>query len=209
MNTPRLRSAYPSTPSSGQKSSGQNASASGAWGPSSTLPTLAKPNNDADKPMIPLNVLDAPSQRLYILFFYIGVTTWRFYDYFRLVSDETDSLWLFMKWVAIDSIFLYGLPGLRIPWLQWSSSTMTMLFVLHAVLNAFLMFRIPVSLANSQFITGTMLNTCLDSPRGLAYRFYQAAVRPRTFSIREKRQTSINIAQCLVDFGEANYPHLA
>ncbi len=155
MNTPRLRSAFPSTPSSDRNDSSQNASTSSAQSPSAPLPKMAKPSDGANAPMIPYDVLDAPTQRLYILGFYIAFTSWRFYDYFRLVSEETDSLWLFMKWVAMDSVFLYGLPGLRVPWLQWSSSTMTLLFVLHAVMNALLMFRIPVScsLTNSRNIT--------------------------------------------------------
>lgn len=144
--TPRLRSAYPSTPSSNHKQDGQSASASGSWTPSSSLPFLSNVATDENAPLIPVRVLDAPSQRLYVAFFYLGVTVWRFYDYFRVVSDDADSLWLFMKWVAIDSIVLYGLPGLKIPWLQWSSSTMTLLFVSHAIMSAIMMFRIPVHL---------------------------------------------------------------
>ena len=58
-------------------------------------------------------------------------------------SDE-QSLWLFMKWVAIDGVFLFGLPSMRIPWMEWSSSTMLLLFMMHALGNAMLMFRIPI-----------------------------------------------------------------
>ncbi|KAL8797600.1 MAG: hypothetical protein Q9195_000417 [Heterodermia aff. obscurata] len=144
--TPRLRSAFPSTPQSKKKPERQSASASGSW----TSPSIQKAVNtlvaDSNDPLIPVRLLDAPSQRLYIAFFYLGLTVWRLYDYFRVLSDEADSLWLFMKWVLIDSVVLYGLPGLRIPWLQWSSSTMTLLFVSHAMLNAILMLRIPIPL---------------------------------------------------------------
>lgn len=143
-DTPRLRSAFPSTPGTGQKSREQNASASGSWSYRAPLPDLVSSRSDAAEPVIPFSVIDAPSQRLYVSFFYLGLTVWRLADFFRLVSDETDSLWLFMKWVAIDGFFLYGLPGLKVPWLQWSSSTITLLFVGHAILNAVLMFRIPV-----------------------------------------------------------------
>ena len=142
--TPRLRSAFPSTPSSAQKQNGQGASATGSWTSTSSLPDPGNLANDDNAPLIPIRVLDAPSQRLYIAFFYLGLTAWRLYDYFRVLSDEADSLFLFMKWVAIDSIVLYGLPGLKIPWLQWSSSTMTLLFVSHAMLNAVMMLHIPV-----------------------------------------------------------------
>ena len=100
-----------------------------------------------EQPVVPLNVLDAPSQRFYVAAVYIALTAWRLYDYYRLVSDQTDSLWLFMKWASIDGVFLYGLPTLKVPWLEWSSITMTVLFLLHASLNAVLMFRIPVCIS--------------------------------------------------------------
>ena len=145
--TPRLRSAYPASPQPNSKSGAQDGSASSLRGgalPLPSMPALSSHGNDSNAPIIPFDVVDAPSQRLYISAFYVGLTVWRLYDYSRLVSDQTDSLWLFMKWVAIDGLFLYGLPGLRVPWLEWSSSTMTMLFLLHALLNGVLMFRIPV-----------------------------------------------------------------
>ena len=150
--TPRLRSAFPTTPQSNRKyTGGINGAATGNPGGASSpsaMPTIST-QNSSDDPLIPLSVLDAPTQRLYISAFYLGLTAWRLYDYSRLVSDQTDSLWLFMKWVAIDGVFLYGLPGLRIPWLQWSSFTMTVLFLLHAILNGLLMFRISVCLTKS------------------------------------------------------------
>lgn len=143
--TPRLRSAFPSTPQSTKNNDAHNASTTAFSAASSSIPSLPISGGDGDAPLIPANVLDAPSQRFYIAFFYLGLTVWRFYDYFTLLSDETESLWLFMKWVGIDSAVLYGLPGLRVPWLQWSSSTTTLLVVCHGILNAILMFRIPVS----------------------------------------------------------------
>ncbi|KAL8953625.1 MAG: hypothetical protein Q9222_000551 [Ikaeria aurantiellina] len=142
--TPRLRSAYPSTPRSDQKYKDGGGTTTGVASPYVPLPTLSTQEQDSQAPVIPFSLVDAPSQRLSVVFFYLGLSTWRFYDYSGLVSDGTDSLWLFMKWIAIDSIFLYGLPGLKIPWLQWSSTSMTMLFVIHAIIDAILMFRIPI-----------------------------------------------------------------
>lgn len=64
------------------------------------------------------------------------------------MEDEADSLWLFIKWVGMDAaVFLYGLPALRIPWLEWSNPATMAIFLLHAVFNGMLMFRIPVSQA--------------------------------------------------------------
>ena len=129
-DTPRLRSAYPVTPQKNERG-GNN------------VDVTAGPVN-TDQPLVPLDILDAPSQRFYVAAVYIALTAWRLYDYYRLVSDQTDSLWLFMKWVSIDGVFLYGLPTFKVPWLEWSSTTMTVIFLLHACLNAVLMFRIPV-----------------------------------------------------------------
>ena len=142
--TPRLRSAYPSTPNSDQKRIERNGPYPGPQKLRPPLPTVEPNSTYVSKPLISFSVIDAPSQRLYVLIFYACLSVWRVSDYLGLVSDEAESLWLFMKWLAIDSVFLYGLPEFQIPWLQWSSSTTAFLVVLHTFLNAFLMFRIPV-----------------------------------------------------------------
>jgi nucleoporin POM152 len=96
-------------------------------------------------PLIPLDIIDAPSQRLYVFAIYVALLGWRLYDWGKLVEDEVDSLWLFIKWVATDAVvFLYALPALRIPWLEWSNPAIMSVFLVHAVLNGMLMFRIPV-----------------------------------------------------------------
>ena len=141
--TPRLRSAYPTSPGSAPKKYEQHAKPSGLQSPRPPLPPAA-PSQVNASPMIPFTLVDAPSQRLYVFIFYAALNTWRLSDFLGLINEEQESLWLFMKWLLIDSIFLYGLPEFQIPWLQWSSSTTAMLVVLHTVLNAFLMFRIPV-----------------------------------------------------------------
>ena len=167
-STPRLRSAYPSTPRTTQKDGRGGAAPGLANGPSSPPEKAAKDQGQVnDAPLIPLNILDGPSQRLSVSIFYLGLTAWRLYDYYTLVSNQTDSLWLFMKWVAIDSAFLFGLPALKIPWLEWSSTVMTVLFLAHAVSNAILMFRIPVSTTTSLSMQTYSLSA--DSFGGVAY----------------------------------------
>lgn len=142
--TPRLRSAYPSTPTSGYKRPEHDGPFPGPQKLHSPLTPVDPQNANTPRPMIPFSVIDAPSQRLYVSIAYIALNIWRITDYLRLISNETESLWLFMKWLAIDSTFLYGLPGFQIPWLQWSSWTTGILLLLHALLNGLLMFRIPV-----------------------------------------------------------------
>ena len=106
------------------------------------------PSLRPDEPLIPSSVLDPPSQRFYVSSFYLALTAWRLYDYFKLISEGTDSLWLFMKWVAIDGVFFYSLPELKIPWLTWSFTATTVVFLLHAIGTAVLMFRLPVQPRN-------------------------------------------------------------
>ena len=91
-----------------------------------------------------MDVADGPHQRIYALACYGALTAWRLWDYAKLLNDDADSLWLFLKWTMIDGVFIYGLPSFRVPWLEWSSTTATVLFLFHAILDGFLMFRIPV-----------------------------------------------------------------
>ena len=152
--TPRLPSAYPSTPS--RSAARQNRATPILNGSPQRIPRATPPKaqdavDDPDKggpdpPRISLDSIDAPSQRLYVAGIYSALFFWRLYDFHNLTVDETESLWSFMKWVVIDGFFLFGLPGFRIPWLEWSSTTMTVLFVLHAIFDGILMFRIPVGL---------------------------------------------------------------
>lgn len=146
--TPRLRSGFPSTP---QQTPSQNASSprSEYSGTPRTrlqeVPAPQKSKDDAQAPLIPFSTIDAPSQRFYVVAVYSAFFFYRLWDFYHLTVDETESLWLFMKWVAIDGVFLFGLPSFHIPWLEWSSTTMTLLFLLHALFDGVLMFRIPAS----------------------------------------------------------------
>ena len=75
---------------------------------------------------------------------YAALLAWRLYDWFLLVEDNAESFWLFLKWIAIDFAFLFGLPELRIPWLELAQPTVVMAFLVHAVFDWMLMFNIPV-----------------------------------------------------------------
>lgn len=136
--TPRLRSSFPMTPTRSPQNDGTPIR---ARGPLPAAHTTVVPRA---KPLIPTDILDAPTQRLYVAAVYGMLIAWRLYDFSGLMEDETESFWLFVKWVGIDSIFLYGLPGFRIPWLEWEFFTISILFAVHALFNAMLMFRIPV-----------------------------------------------------------------
>ncbi|KAF4822186.1 Nucleoporin POM152 [Colletotrichum tropicale] len=98
------------------------------------------------EPVIPLTILDAPQQRTYACAIYIGLLAWRFYDWIKLVEDNDTSAWLFLKWVFIDFGFLFGLPEMRIPWLELSQPVVMAIFLFHAFFNFMLMFNVPIPL---------------------------------------------------------------
>src|SRR5690349_15402391 len=94
--TPRMRSSYPSTPES-QERTASKLPASGGEGsriPLQTKQTKLRPATSpttTPRPLIPLTVLDAPSQRLYVCALYIALLAWRLYDWSNLVEDEAES----------------------------------------------------------------------------------------------------------------------
>lgn len=156
--TPRLRSAYPSTPGTigrggGGGNVGNNANRNGSPGgqrnsprPLRSIDEIAgSPATPPSEPLIPTTLIDAPSQRMYALGIYGLLLVYRMYDWWTLVEEDTSSLWLFIKWGIIDFGFIYGLPMLRIPWLEWSDPTKFMASLVHIGIDAMLMFRIPVS----------------------------------------------------------------
>ena len=55
-----------------------------------------------------------------------------------------DSSWQFLKWTGIDAAYFVALPAFQIPWLEFSFSSTVTLWLLHAIANAFLMYRIPI-----------------------------------------------------------------
>jgi len=148
--TPTLRSSFPSTPLSGNRGVGGGAAPGTNFG-SPRLPdvrNLAPPSltrQDPDGPLISFDTIDAPAQRAYVVGLYTALWFWRLYDYYLLTVGESESLWLFMKWAAIDIVFLFSLPGFRIPWLEWSVTTTVVLFLLHMIVDIILMFRLQVS----------------------------------------------------------------
>ncbi|KAK5133038.1 hypothetical protein LTR08_008243 [Meristemomyces frigidus] len=148
--TPRLRSAFPSTPASGRRGDRFGAS-SGIQRLSERLPAIptvqAVTSSAPNEPLIPEHIIDAPSQRLYAFTIWVALWSWKFYDFYSLQESEEQSLWLFMKWIVLDGVWLFGLPGFRIPWLEWSSTTMTLLFCGHALTDGMMMFRIGLPIA--------------------------------------------------------------
>ena len=155
--TPRMRSGFPSTPGTTQGRSPQeqetpsslrSVSSAGGSTKSPTLPLApenAQTSVAASEPLIPLTVLDAPKQRLYAFAVYTLLWAWRLYDWLEVAEDGEGSWGYFAKWLLVDFAFLFLLPELRIPWLELSQGTVTCLYIIHVIMNWFLMFLVPVS----------------------------------------------------------------
>ncbi|KAK9415913.1 hypothetical protein SUNI508_10042 [Seiridium unicorne] len=119
-------------------------------GPKPSLPPAPENKSAAvagDRPpLIPLTVIDAPSQRFYAVAIYIALFAYRFWDWIGVVEEDTGSFALFMKWFAIDFVFLFvALPAFRIPWLDLSQAVVITLFGLQMALNWILMFNVQVA----------------------------------------------------------------
>lgn len=104
------------------------------------------PQQASAGPLIPTDILNAASQRAYLFAFYLLLVGWKLYDFYVLAVEDDKSLVSCLKWCFLDMVFIFGVPLLEIPWLEWSNATAFMLFVLHAGLDVMLMFRIGVPL---------------------------------------------------------------
>ena len=148
MSTPRrVTGSFPQTPGTARPRRSGNPPAQPAPRPS--LLPVAPENEDtaadpASQPLIPLALLDGHTQRFYAFAIYVGLLAYRLYDWVQLVETDEASWALFVKWMIIDLVYLFGLPELRIPWLELSQPVVVGLYCLHGALNFMLMFNIPV-----------------------------------------------------------------
>lgn len=148
-DTPKLVSSFPQTPAQAQprapprpfgpqaaqrKSPSRPRNATAATTTSST-PAESKPSiptsvalpvtstsGTLGPPLIPLDVLDAPTQRLYAIAIFGAAQAYKFYDLSRMWAGEGEItvIWFCMKWWLIDWLFFWYLPQFRIPWLCFS-----------------------------------------------------------------------------------------
>jgi nucleoporin POM152 len=195
-STPRLRSGFPATPTTTQRrrappqgtpsTVGSRYSASGSVSKSPTLPLAPEnqPPGNGSEPVIPFTLLDAPQQRLYAFGIYVVLWAWKLYDWLQVVEDGDTSWGLFLKWILIDFVFLFGLPELRIPWLEFSQFVVVSVFSFHLISNYMLMFNIPVSQRLFFQLRISKLTWNLASLAGLASRLCKSPLRSRAFHLR-------------------------
>jgi nucleoporin POM152 len=110
-----------------------------------TLSDVPKaPVQSSAGPLIPSHILDPAQQRFYVFAVYAALWAYRSYDFYTLIIEEDQSLWLCLKWCFFDMLFMFGVPLLEIPWLEWSNSAAFFLFVGHAAIDVMLMFKIGI-----------------------------------------------------------------
>lgn len=147
--TPRVRSGgFPQTPRTVATRQPSTPASTGRARPA--LPPA--PENRAAtaagdrQPLIPLTIIDAPSQRFYAVAIYFALLAYRFWDWLSVVENDAASVALLTKWVLIDFAFMFViLPWLRIPWLDFSQPVVITLFAWHVALNWVLMLNVQVS----------------------------------------------------------------
>jgi nucleoporin POM152 len=138
---------FPSTPQTTNRSPGVRSPQASTPRPNvrsniQDVPTAAPQSSSG--PLIPSHILDPAQQRFYVFALYIGLWAYRSYDFYTLIVEEDQSLYLCLKWCFFDMLFMFGVPLLEIPWLEWSNAGAFLLFVLHAVVDVILMFKIGV-----------------------------------------------------------------
>ena len=101
----------------------------------------------AKQPLIPTHILDPAQQRFYVTAFYVLLWAWKLYDRYLLGIEEVESFWMFMKWSFIDACFIFGVPLLDIPWLQWSNAVAVLFFAGHTAVDWMLMYRVGIPFA--------------------------------------------------------------
>ncbi|GAP89866.1 putative nuclear pore protein [Rosellinia necatrix] len=107
------------------------------------VPENAAAADAGNQPMIPLAIIDAPTQRFYAFAIYVALFAWRLYDYVQVQDNEAHTSYFF-KWAFIDAAYLFSLPHLRIPWLELSSEFVLGAFALTVFGDWLLMFNIPM-----------------------------------------------------------------
>ncbi|KAF8423779.1 hypothetical protein EV426DRAFT_601128 [Tirmania nivea] len=124
---PKLPSSFPASPAPAR----QQARVPGMMTqiPPARPPQLSQKSVGPEEiePRIPTNVIDAPTQRFYAVTVFLAIQAIKIADIAKLYTgDEGDSISELMfcfKWVAIDGLFFWFLPFMRIPWLTFSPST--------------------------------------------------------------------------------------
>ncbi|KAF2122489.1 hypothetical protein BDV96DRAFT_608525 [Lophiotrema nucula] len=134
---------FPATPQTNRSPGVRNSTASTPSRPNvGTLPNVptAAPAT-TPHPLIPTDTLDFGQQRFYLTAFYVLLLGWRLWDFYMLTTGEGESLVLWGKWAFVDAVFVFFIPLLGIPRLEWTNTTCACIWLMHAVVDYMLMFQ--------------------------------------------------------------------
>ena len=71
-------------------------------------------------PLIPLDIIDAPTQRLYLVAVLLLIQAYKLSHFLTQTSQSTlDPNWNLYKWITIDILAIQVVKRLRIPRLDW------------------------------------------------------------------------------------------
>lgn len=156
--TPRLPSSFPASPAPNRtqaRTSGMT-QIPGRPQPLSRKAATPPPPAAGDQsigpeegePRIATNIIDAPTQRFYAVTIFLAIQAIKIADIAKLYTgDEGDSISELMfcfKWVAIDGLFFWFLPFMRIPWLTFSPSTTFLQIFAFFMINMMVSFKYSV-----------------------------------------------------------------
>jgi len=84
---------------------------------------------------------DAPALRFYIISLFALLQGVKSYDFIALRASSNPQLaWFLLKWVFLDTCFIYVLPFLNIPWLRFRRSSQLLQIAFVLILNWSLSF---------------------------------------------------------------------
>lgn len=79
---------------------------------------------------------DGPARRLYAISLFAVLQALKLYDFLDLRTSNTPALtWFCVKWICLDSVFVYVLPYLNVPWLRFRRSVQLLQIVVVVALN--------------------------------------------------------------------------
>ena len=152
--TPKIPASFPKSPATNRARRAPPSPTPQARAPpphsATAPPSLVQTRDVSLPPLVSLDTLDAPTQRLYAVGFFVLLQAWKFYDIARLYTIDGDSiseLWFCSKWLVLDGCFFWFLPLLRIPWLTFTPNFTLRAIAIFSVVDIFLSlkYEIPIT----------------------------------------------------------------
>lgn len=125
--------------------------------------TLSNPVSNSE-PLIPLSVVDAPSQRVYIASAFVAIQTYKLYSFSASIWADDDFA-LLGTFLLLDLLFVVAVSRLRTPRFDYTRSRWIVIFTLLASTDWILTggWRVVLSIMGSLPVLGWLANTFINS----------------------------------------------